>query len=1191
MRCRPIRFLPVAWITYLALGCSGDPPGDGFVVIQVNRMATAPGLSNVLLDAVRTDSLYVTPPDATGKAGADGGPGLSWVPRLDIQCDGLANDSVELPDGGMLPVTVDFTGSLVQPERVAVLSMPAGRVHEIRFLMDGGTTLLQSEDRPDFFVEHCDDVPSGGDGLGVIRVLPNDPNGFEVEAGRTTIVTINLDPNRDFIVTEQGNGEGRGNGNGSGNGQAIGQWKLFLKPNLYADWQLVPEGQEIVIPNEYFIGYKPGTTAQQIASVDANYHLTVVWSEPSTPSEWIHVNDQAAMQDVLSYYLGQSAVAWAEPVYRLALSSITPSDYQSANDGIRAASGWDVLRGSPEIEAAVVDTGIDLENADLVNNIAINQEEIPLCVKQWFAQNSPATSATAGSYQADPKVITFADLNDLENAGACSLCTGAAAPTHCSSGSPFTCDYNCDGHVTPSDLVDGKADAYGWQDGVDNDGDGLADDLVGWDFTKDPQGNLCGSGHAPTTAPSTICGNNLPTDTAGYGTAMAGHGTAVASLLGAVTNNGVGVAGTAWHVGLVPYKVADPVASAGGTQVQLFAAVLVAGKTHVPVINIGLSAAGFSSQSSIPKDCSSSANNVAKVPNGDLSKFAAQEQAIWSATNTGGALIVTSVPDCSIDVNAITTSGVYLVPASLKTRGFGNVLAVTSAKGNDATGYSPLYTKGSDLIDLAAVGEGVTPLGIVGSFTAPPVLSNCGGTCGGTSFAAPQIAGAAVDWMAHHPETIGQPAQVIKDLKNAARTPDPLDGAAGAGLLDLGKLANCPNTPWTITPGVTWPDACWRPFSDYSPVNRPLPDQVWTLPNWLAPNAYAVGAELVSEQAVDSSGNFLPGSGMLDTPNAAGAWLTAPSDGSGGWPTWYASTSDPSVTVQCQSLGCGPTCDACEAKNNPSDSWLQDIDGLDLNVPSVSTPQTGSDSHQTIIDFNSFFEWDFWQYQNPATTPIAGGATVMAANANRISVLGEGIYRDYDGTAAFMPNTAGRIRVEELMAGQINHAIAVTAICFNSGNSNVYPAGFGAETLCSSSHKLENLDANAPPLGGRLVYTVPASVIAGWNIAAWKKTVLIAMSKYGIILNDGSSDFGMQTEDGAMYKRFGANDPWYAFGQANGWNHCTPTAGSCNPDAYIGKLFTFTGDPTDQDYEDNVTFIKLQRNLALLKSCASQGGC
>lgn len=66
--------------------------------------------------------------------------------------------------------------------------------------------------------------------------------------------------------------------------------------------------------------------------------------------------------------------------------------------------------------------------------------------------------------------------------------------------------------------------------GVDDDGNGFVDDWVGWDFVNGA--SPCYSGEDCTSQ------DNQPSD-------FNGHGTHVAGIMGAITNNGIGVAGTA----------------------------------------------------------------------------------------------------------------------------------------------------------------------------------------------------------------------------------------------------------------------------------------------------------------------------------------------------------------------------------------------------------------------------------------------------------------------------------------------------------------------------------------------------------------------------------------------------------------------------------------------------------------------
>ena len=65
-----------------------------------------------------------------------------------------------------------------------------------------------------------------------------------------------------------------------------------------------------------------------------------------------------------------------------------------------------------------------------------------------------------------------------------------------------------------------------WENGVDNDGNGRIDDLVGWDFVNNDNDPMDGNG----------------------------HGTHVAGTIGAIGNNALGVAGVNWAVQMVALK-------------------------------------------------------------------------------------------------------------------------------------------------------------------------------------------------------------------------------------------------------------------------------------------------------------------------------------------------------------------------------------------------------------------------------------------------------------------------------------------------------------------------------------------------------------------------------------------------------------------------------------------------------------
>ena len=88
-----------------------------------------------------------------------------------------------------------------------------------------------------------------------------------------------------------------------------------------------------------------------------------------------------------------------------------------------------------------------------------------------------------------------------------------------------------------------EAEANG-KPGVDDDGDGYVDDVCGYDFAYDMDGN----DHPLVEA-------------------VGSHGTHVSGIIGAVGNNGKGVSGVNWHVKILPVKIMRPNAAAYGDDI------------------------------------------------------------------------------------------------------------------------------------------------------------------------------------------------------------------------------------------------------------------------------------------------------------------------------------------------------------------------------------------------------------------------------------------------------------------------------------------------------------------------------------------------------------------------------------------------------------------------------------------------
>lgn len=160
--------------------------------------------------------------------------------------------------------------------------------------------------------------------------------------------------------------------------------------------------------------------------------------------------------------------------------------------GSQAGEAWAVgATGSTKVVVGVVDTGIAYTHMDLYLNVWLNQNEI-----------SSALRASLADVDSDG-LITFRDLNHARNAS-------------------FVQDFNRNGRIDAGDLLNDSR----WENGLDEDGNGYRDDLIGWDFVNN---------------------DNDPWDDHG-------HGTHVSGTIGAQGGNGTGVAGVVWDVQIVALK-------------------------------------------------------------------------------------------------------------------------------------------------------------------------------------------------------------------------------------------------------------------------------------------------------------------------------------------------------------------------------------------------------------------------------------------------------------------------------------------------------------------------------------------------------------------------------------------------------------------------------------------------------------
>ncbi len=178
--------------------------------------------------------------------------------------------------------------------------------------------------------------------------------------------------------------------------------------------------------------------------------------------------------------------------------------------GVRADSAWKYSAGSANVSVAVLDTGIRWQDRELVNKVRLNRGELPV-PKHANATNCASYDCNGNGafnvddYSDDPRVSVAAG-DDTSDTGS-----------------------NADSFLDPSDLI------ATFSDGLDDDANGYADDIAGWDFFDND--------NDPYDA-SSCCSAN-------------GHGSGRAREAVAQTDNAAGATGMCPRCQLMPLRIWD----------------------------------------------------------------------------------------------------------------------------------------------------------------------------------------------------------------------------------------------------------------------------------------------------------------------------------------------------------------------------------------------------------------------------------------------------------------------------------------------------------------------------------------------------------------------------------------------------------------------------------------------------------
>ncbi len=266
-------------------------------------------------------------------------------------------------------------------------------------------------------------------------------------------------------------------------------------------------------------------------------------------------------------------------------------------------------------------------------------------------------------------------------------------------------DINHNGKFDPTASTSGGDD-----DGVDNDNNGFVDDVIGWNFannSNDPTGLVLTPGSAA-------------------------HGTATASMFGAATNNGIGMAGSSWNCRMMLINASSPTSD---ESIQFgYEGIQYAYANGAKVINCSWGRAG------------------------SASRF---EQDIIDAATQAGALVVAAAGNDGHNSDELPQ-----YPANYR-----NVLAVGATNGS-VDSRAPFSNYG---LTVPVYAPGVNIWGALTDGTD----NNTGS---GTSYASPLVAGLAGIVKSFHP--LWTPQQIATQIRVTSDSVEPL---MGHGRVNFGR--------------------------------------------------------------------------------------------------------------------------------------------------------------------------------------------------------------------------------------------------------------------------------------------------------------------------------------------------------------------------------------------------------------------
>jgi hypothetical protein len=347
------------------------------------------------------------------------------------------------------------------------------------------------------------------------------------------------------------------------------------------------------------------------------------------------------------------------------------------------------------------------------------------------------------------------------------------------------------------------------------------------------------------------------------------------------------------------------------------------------------------------------------------------------------------------------------------------------------------------------------------------------------------------------------------------------------------------------------PDGAGCSPSRYGTINNAVPLPVNFCAYDKLPWRNFVGPTPSSTDAANSSivQKYAAGTGAGDEYFTTYATLKVDGTGIGGYPVYYAATTDPAVYINCSSGSVKYGCTVGSGKAGPARTAITSSAYGPFNIPTQARPgstnsNNSGDENMTVIQpaggshpglvVNLYFtgcnNWSNWTSSDIVGTNVCSGSFVGASFSHVATDNGvnPGNIDGGDDFAAIIPHYN-----EVVTTGVINHALELRVSCL-AGPPARFP-GTTAE-VCNSGGLIAGAHIHL-----RRTHAQMDAIGANITNYSYLKPFYYALIDYGGFVLDTSGPSTsykfvgpISIEDASVWLRSGGSNPWVAWFHAQG---------------------------------------------------------